>query len=332
MRCYVFFSVATPSVAPVLSINSNDLPAVPPSAIVPQRAHIGRPPRIPRSESATQQKKNPSPITEQQEEVVLAQEIRVSSKRRVKTKQEIIEDHVEVIIEQQHEILPDIIKEVQSTPLRGRKKKVVQEDVQPIPQLEPPPPPAPATPVPEPENEVIPKKTRGGRSKKKEEQEEVKPTRTASARGRKKQEEPEEVPAPLPKKPTRGKKLIEPIVNTEEVTEAQWCILNKPISFRFHQRKFVLHHHVVRRNHQWKTPNRLFRRHQRKARQHGQRNEKEMKIPMRMQWNPFKYDAHVLIINLLRYSYSSLRLQNVVVVVIPNRKILLLWKWLLHYR
>lgn len=213
------FSVATPSVAPVLTITSNDLPAVPPSAIVPQRAHIGRPPRIPRSESATQQKKNPSPITEQQEDVVITQEIRVSSKRRIKTKQEIVEDQVEVIIEQQTENLPDIIKEVQSTPMRGRKKKVIQEDIQIIPQLEPPPPALPpAMPVLEPEIEVVPKKTRGGRSKKKDEQAEVKPTRTASARGRKKQEETEEVPAPLPKKPTRGKKLIEPIINIEEVS------------------------------------------------------------------------------------------------------------------
>ena len=208
--------MATPSVAPVLTINSNDLPAVPPSAIVPQRAHIGRPPRIPRSESATQQKKNPSPITEQQEEAVLAQEIRISSKRRIKTKHEIIEDQVEVIIEQQNEILPEIVKEVHSTPMRGRKKKIVQEDIHVIPQLEPPPL-APALPISEPENEVVPKKTRGGKSKKKDEQEEVKPTRTASARGRKKPEETEEVPAPLPKKPTRGKKLVEPVTNIEEV-------------------------------------------------------------------------------------------------------------------
>ena len=284
--CYSFFSVATPSVAPVLTIHSNDLPAGPPSAIVPQRAHIGRPPRIPRSESATLQKKNPSPITEQQEEVALAQEIRVSSKRRVKTKQEIIEDHVEMIIEQQHEIMTDVVKEVQSTPLRGRKKKVVQEDVQPIPQLKPPP--APTAPIPEPENEIIPKKTRGGRGKKKEEQEEVKPARTASARGRKKQEEAEEAPAPLPKKPTRGKKLIEPIVNTEEVTRRPLYVLNELVPFRIRHRKFVLHHHVVRRNHRWKTPNRSFQQHQRKARQHGQRNEKEMKTRMRMHWSPFK--------------------------------------------
>jgi hypothetical protein len=202
--------VATSSVVPVLTINSNDLPAVPPSAIVPQRANVGRPPRIPRGESVTRQKKNPSPIKEQQEDIVLAKEIRVSSKRRIKTKQEIIEDHIEVIIEQQNEILPEIIKDVQSTPLRGRKKKVLQDDINLIPQLQPPP-----LPIAEPEKEIIPKKTRGGRSKKKEEQEEVKPTRTASVRNRKKREEKEDIPPP-PKKTTRGKKLVEPVVNTEE--------------------------------------------------------------------------------------------------------------------
>jgi hypothetical protein len=209
--------VATSSVVPVLTINSNnDLPAVPPSAIVPQRANLGRPPRIPRGESVTRQKKNPSPIKEQQEEIILAKEIRVSSKRRIKTKQEIIEDHIEVIIEQQNEILPEIIKEVQSTPLRGRKKKVLQDDINLIPQLQPPPPPPPPLPIVEPENESIPKKTRGGRSKKKEEQEEVKPTRTASVRNRKKKEEKEDIPVP-PKKTTRNKKLVEPVVNIEEV-------------------------------------------------------------------------------------------------------------------
>jgi len=190
----VDLSLATPFVASVLTLNSTDLPAVPPSAIVPQRANLarpaGRPPRIPRRE-----KKNSSPIKEQQqEEIVLAKEIRVSSKRRIKTKQEIIEDNIEVIIEQQNEILPDIINQVQSTPLRGRKKKILQENINHIPQLEPP------APLSEQENEIIiPKKTRGGRGKKKDEAE-VKPTRTASVRNRKKQEEKEDIPPPPKKK------------------------------------------------------------------------------------------------------------------------------------
>jgi hypothetical protein len=68
----------------------------------------------------------------------------------------------------------------------------------------------------EPENEIIPKKTRVGRGKKKVEQEEVKPTRTASARNRKKPEEKDYITAPL-KKATRGKKLIEPAAIVEEV-------------------------------------------------------------------------------------------------------------------
>ena len=76
-----------------------------------------------------------------------------------------IEDQIEVIIEQQNEIVSEMIKEVQSTPLRGRKKKVLQNDVNLIPLLEPPPP----IPISEPESENVPKKTRGGRSKKKEE-------------------------------------------------------------------------------------------------------------------------------------------------------------------
>jgi len=150
---------------------------------------------------------------QQQEEIVFAQEIHVTSKRRIKTKQEIIEDNIEVIIEQQNEIIPDIIKQVQATPLRGKKKKIIQEDINNIPQLEPPPLPPPVQ-----ENEIIPKKTRGGRNKKKDE-EAVKPTRPASIRNRKKQEEVivqrEEI-LPPPKKVTRNKKLVEPVINTEE--------------------------------------------------------------------------------------------------------------------
>jgi hypothetical protein len=263
--------VATSTFAPV----TTELPAVPPSAIVPQRANLarnaGRPPRIPRGE-----KKNPSPIKEQQEEVLLTKEIRVSAKRRIKTKQEIIEDNIEVIIEQQNEILPDIINQVQSTPLRGRKKKIVQENVYHMPQLEPPPPPV----LFEPENEIIPKKTRGGRGKKKDE-EEVKPTRPASVRNRKKQEEKEDIPPP-PKKTTRNKKLVEP----EEVNKRLFlAIIIDRLYFRFHHypRKFVLPHHVVKRNHHWKYQNRLFYQQQR-----NQKNEKAMKIPMKIQLTSFK--------------------------------------------
>lgn len=224
-----FSSVATSTAAPVLTINSTDLPAVPPSAIVPQRANLaragGRPPRIPRGESVPRQKKVTSPIKEQQqEETILTKEVHVTSKRRIKSKQEIIEDNIEVIIELDSELVPDIIKQVQATPLRGRKKKVIQEDNNPIPELEPPPPLALSVP----ENEIPPKKTRAGRSKTKkvdEVEEEVKPTRAASARNRKKQQQQEEVvvieekvPTPPPaKKTTRNKKLVEPVVNIEEV-------------------------------------------------------------------------------------------------------------------
>jgi len=215
LKLFFFFLVATPSVAPVLTINSTDLPAVPPSAIVPQRANLartaGRPPRIPRGESVTRQKKNPSPIKEQQEEILLAKEIHITSKRRIKSKQEIVEDNVEVIIEQNNEILPDIIKQVQSTPLRGRKKKIIQEDINHIPQLEPPP----LTMI---ENEILPKTTRGGRSKTKKDEEVAKPTRTASVRNRKKKQD-EDFILPAPKKTTRNKKLVEPVVNTEEVNK-----------------------------------------------------------------------------------------------------------------
>ncbi|CAF4148820.1 unnamed protein product [Rotaria sp. Silwood2] len=214
-------TMATPSVAPVLMLNSIDLPAALPSAIVPQRAKVGRtagrPPRIPRGESETRQKKTSPPIlNEQQEEIIVTKEIYVSSKRQIKSKQEIIEDNVEIIIERQNEILPDIIKQVQTTPLRGRPKKIMQDNLNIIPQLEPPPPI-------EQENEIIIKKTRGGgRNKKKDEkqQEEVKPTRTTSLRNRnKKQEEilipKEEILVPS-KRTTRNKKLVESIINTEQ--------------------------------------------------------------------------------------------------------------------
>ncbi|CAF2852250.1 unnamed protein product [Rotaria sp. Silwood2] len=216
-------TMATPSVAPVLMLNSIDHPAALPSAIVPQRAKVGRtagrPPRIPRGESVTRQKKTSPPIlNEQQEEIIVTKEIYVSSKRQIKSKQEIIEDNVEIIIERQNEILPDIIKQVQTTPLRGRPKKIMQDNLNIIPQLEPPPPP----PI-EQENEIIIKKTRGGgRNKKKDEkqQEEVKPTRTTSLRNRnKKQEEilipKEEILVPS-KRTTRNKKLVESIINTEQ--------------------------------------------------------------------------------------------------------------------
>lgn len=237
----VDLTLATPSVAPVLTINSTDLPAVPPSAIVPQRANVGRPPRIPRSESNP--KKISSPIHEQTEEIItVEQEVQVSSKRRMKTKEILVENNLQVLIEEETEIRTEVVKQVQSTPLRGRKKKVVQDDNNQIPQLEPPPPPPQVEADDQPEViEVIPaKKTRAGRSKKKQEVEEevkptrtasvrsrkdveVKPARTASVRGRKKQEE-EEVAATVAvpaKKTTRSRKLVEPVVNIEEQPPAK---------------------------------------------------------------------------------------------------------------
>ncbi|UJR33110.1 hypothetical protein I4U23_020567 [Adineta vaga] len=224
----VDLTMATPSVAQSLTMNSNDLPTALPSAIVPQRANVtrpaGRPPRIPRGESVTRQKKNTSPIKEQNEETVLTKEIQITTKRRIKTKQDIIEDNIEVIIEQQTDIIPDIIKQVQATPLRGRKKKIIQDDINIIPQLEPPPLPPPDVPVKETEN--IPKKTRVGRNKKKQEDdvEDIKPKRTASVRNRKKKKEDEEEekaesPKDVPvasKKAIRNKKTVEPIANIEE--------------------------------------------------------------------------------------------------------------------
>ncbi|CAF5045613.1 unnamed protein product, partial [Rotaria sp. Silwood1] len=214
----------TPSVPPVLLLKSTDLPTALPSAIVPQRAKVGRtaaagrPPRIPRGESVTRQKKT-SPLSvkeQQQEEIILSKEIYLSSKRQIKSRQEIIEDNVEVVIEQQNDILPDIIKQVQTTPLRGRTKKTIQDNLNIIiPQVEP-------TPV-EQEKEIINKKTRGGRTKKKDEKpgDDVKPTRTTSLRNRNKKEEefiiPKEVQV-ASKRTTRNKKFVEPVVNIEEVS------------------------------------------------------------------------------------------------------------------
>ncbi|CAF3387241.1 unnamed protein product [Rotaria sp. Silwood1] len=218
----VDLTMATPSVPPVLLLKSTDLPTALPSAIVPQRAKVGRtaaagrPPRIPRGESVTRQKKT-SPLSvkeQQQEEIILSKEIYLSSKRQIKSRQEIIEDNVEVVIEQQNDILPDIIKQVQTTPLRGRTKKTIQDNLNIIiPQVEP-------TPV-EQEKEIINKKTRGGRTKKKDEKpgDDVKPTRTTSLRNRNKKEEefiiPKEVQV-ASKRTTRNKKFVEPVVNIEE--------------------------------------------------------------------------------------------------------------------
>ena len=220
--------MAASSVAPVLTMTSNDLPTVLPSAIAPQRANVtrpaGRPPRMPRGESASRQKKKASPIKEQNEETVLTRDIQITTKRRIKTKQEVIEDNIEVIIEQQTEIIPDMMKQVQATPLRGRKKKMVQDDANLIPQLEPPALPLTTATAPVVEkNETIPKKTRTARNKKKDD-EDSKPKRTASARNRKKQQQQEEegeqqqedVPA-APKKTTRNKKLVEPTTTIDEV-------------------------------------------------------------------------------------------------------------------
>ncbi|CAF0847909.1 unnamed protein product [Rotaria sordida] len=207
-------TMATPSVPPVLILNSTDIQTVLPSAIAPQRAKIGRtagrPPRIPRGESVTRQKKiSSSIINEQQEEIIVAKEIYVSSKHQIKSKQEIIEDNIEIIIKQQNEILPDINKQVETTPLRGKRKKIIQDNLNIIPQ---------SSSSVEQENQIITKKTRNGRNKKKDE--EVKITRTASLRNRNKKEEviiiPEEdIPVPS-KRTTRNKKLIEPIINAEE--------------------------------------------------------------------------------------------------------------------
>ncbi|CAF0739909.1 unnamed protein product [Rotaria sordida] len=207
-------TMATPSVPPVLILNSTDIQTVLPSAIAPQRAKIGRtagrPPRIPRGESVTRQKKiSSSIINEQQEEIIVAKEIYISSKHQIKSKQEIIEDNIEIIIKQQNEILPDINKQVETTPLRGKRKKIIQDNLNIIPQ---------SSSSVEQENQIITKKTRNGRNKKKDE--EVKITRTASLRNRNKKEEviiipKEDIPVPS-KRTTRNKKLIEPIINAEE--------------------------------------------------------------------------------------------------------------------
>ena len=224
--------MATPSIPIVASISSADLSVAPPSAIVPQRANVtrtagNRPPRLPRGESAARQKKNPSPIREQQQQeenddvgIVITEEIRVTSKRRVKNKQEIVEDTVRVIIEQHNELLPEMMKVAQATPLRGRKKKLIDDELSNMPLLEPPP---------AVEIDKAPKSTRASRSKKKDDDGgEVEATagstkRTASLRNRKKQPKAEEA-APVdkpvvvspPKKATRSKKKQE--APSEEVT------------------------------------------------------------------------------------------------------------------
>ncbi|CAF3714654.1 unnamed protein product [Rotaria socialis] len=213
-------TMATPSVAPVLTKTTDALLTVLPSAIVPQRAKVGRtggrPPRIPRGESVTREKHNTSNIKEQQEETILAKEVYISSKRQIKGNEEIIEENVEIVIEQTNEILPDIIKQVQTTPLRGKARKVNQENVNIIPQLESPPPVSSVQEI-----ETITTKTRGGRGKKKvdEKKQEVKPTRVASARNRNKKEEviiPEEAIPKSSKRMTRTKN--EDIISNEEVT------------------------------------------------------------------------------------------------------------------
>ena len=223
MPISVDLTMATPLVAPAFTMNSTDLSAAPPSAIVPQRANLARaganrPPRLPRGESATRQKKNPSPIREQPAEdaTVVIEEIRLTSKRRIQTKQEIVEDNVRVIIEQRSEISTDMIKSVQATPLRGRKKKIVQEEPEPIPQLEPPPPPPPAVE----EEEVRPKTARVARGKKKGEVAAPvvtsQPMRASSLRNRKKPAEIRQVTPSPPKKATRNRKKTDN--PTEEVT------------------------------------------------------------------------------------------------------------------
>ena len=223
--------VATPSIAVVATMSSADLSVAPPSAIVPQRANVtrtagNRPPRLPRGESAARQKKtkkNPSPIREQQQEdndvgdVVITEEIRVTSKRRMKNKEEIVEDTVRVIIEQHTELLPEMMKVAQATPLRGRKKKLIDDELSNMPLLEPPP----AFDV-----DNAPKSTRASRSKKKDNDEVEAPAvsntkRTASLRNRKKQQTAEEVVSP-PKKVTRSKKKQE--APSDEVTRFSSCI------------------------------------------------------------------------------------------------------------
>ena len=210
--CFLFsYLVATPLAAPALTLNSIDLPVIPLSAIVPERTNIGRvagrPPRIPRGESDIRQKGNSSITEEQQETNILAKEMHVTSKRRIKVKQAIIEDNVEVQIEQKTEPISNVIKQVHATPLRGRKKKINN-----MPQLEP-------SSSFVREDEIMPKKLRNGRNRNKNEEEEVRETRTNSLRSRNKQQlEKMIVPKEeVPKKPFRSRKLLESVINSEEV-------------------------------------------------------------------------------------------------------------------
>jgi hypothetical protein len=241
--------VATSSVAPALVINSTDLPPVPPSAIVPQRANLkrtmaNRPPRLPRAESVTREKKASSPIQERsfEEETIVTDETRLTSKRRIRTKEHKIElDDVQVVVEQ--ELVR--IQLVQTTPLRGRKKKALVDDAHQIPLLEPP-----ALLV---EQDIPVKTLRTGRNKKKQESELVEVThqqhtRTSSLRQRKKHDDNneiiviEQVTGILPKKVTRNRKKTEPL--PDEVN--QYCcffsflniivndMVDKHVLFLFH--------------------------------------------------------------------------------------------------
>ena len=206
--------MATPSVASVLTVNANDLPAIPPSAIVPQRANLtrttaSRPPRAPRANSASRQKKPASPIKEQtnETELIITEEVHVMSRRRIRTQQNIITEDVQVVLERSDQIIKS---SVQATPLRGRKKKTIAEDVPDVSPLE--------IPV-SVEPEILPKPTRAARGKKKEPIATVdQEVRSSSVRQRKK-EEPvpnvPEIPTSPAKKSTRGrKKTNQP---TEEV-------------------------------------------------------------------------------------------------------------------
>jgi len=211
----VDLTMATPSVAPTYTMTNNDLPAVPPSAIVPQRAAT-RPPRLPRAESASRQKKRKD-ISTVQEQPVEEELIIVTSKRRIETKEENNQIQL-VVIEQENTLVADVVKTVQATPLRGRKKKTTAAPPveEPTPELEPP------APKPVVVAELPPKPSRAGRGKKKEQDPVTKPadlpTRTSSSRTRKKQENEEvvvvkEVPSEiLPKKTTRSRKKTEEII------------------------------------------------------------------------------------------------------------------------
>lgn len=204
--------VATPSIAPTYTMTSNDLPAVPPSAIVPQRAAT-RPPRLPRAESASrQQKKKKKDVSTVQEQPAEEELIIVTSKQRIETTE------IQLLVIEQAEM----VKTVQATPMRGRKKKTVAVDPpaeEPIPQLEPPP----AVVV-----ELPPKPSRAGRNKKKVPEPVDVPTRTRSSRTRKKQPEEveeivvvKEIPSEtLPKKSTRSRKKTEETAVTAKTRSA----------------------------------------------------------------------------------------------------------------